>query len=100
MILTVTPQEVAGLRKGLARLIKHKRDNIRNIRRKMESEPSNTEANAIRIGMIERRLRSIVEAEGLLAQLILPPPPKKQGILSSLLMTITMAIMIRITNGT
>ena len=74
MILTVTPQEVAGLRKGLARLIKHKRDNIRNIRRKMEEEPSNAEANAIRIGMIERRLRSIVEAEGLLAQLILPPP--------------------------
>lgn len=73
MILTVTPQEVAGLRKGLARLIKHKRDNIRNIRRKMEEEPSNAEANAIRIGMIERRLRSIVEAEGLLAQLIPPP---------------------------
>lgn len=72
MILTVTPQEVAGLRKGLARLIKHKRDNIRNIRRKMEEEPSNAEANAIRIGMIERRLRSIVEAEGLLAQLIPP----------------------------
>jgi len=69
MTLTITPQEADGLRKGLARLIKHKRENIACIRRKMEADPANAEANAIRTGMIERRLRSIVEAEALMAQL-------------------------------
>jgi hypothetical protein len=69
MTLTITPQEADGLRKGLARLIKHKRENIACIRRKMEADPANAEANAIRTGMIDRRLRSIVEAEALMAQL-------------------------------
>ena len=69
MTLTITPQEADGLRKGLARLIKHKNQNIACIRRKMEADPANAEANAIRTGMIERRLRSIVEAEALMAQL-------------------------------
>jgi len=69
MTLTITPQEADGLRKGLARLIKHKRENIACIRRKMEADPANAEANAIRTGMIERRLRSIVEAERLIRDL-------------------------------
>ena len=69
MKLTVTPPEAQGLRKGLQRLIKHKKQNIASIRRKIEAEPANAEANAIRAGMIERRERSIAEAEHLLAQL-------------------------------
>ena len=69
MTLTVSPQEAAGLRKGLARLIKHKNQNIACIRRKMEADPDNAPANAIRSGMIERRLRSIAEAESMMAQL-------------------------------
>lgn len=69
MTLTITPPEAQGLVKGLQRLIKHKKQNIASIRRKIEAEPDNAEANAIRAGMIERRERSIAEAEHLLAQL-------------------------------
>lgn len=39
------------------------------IRRKMEADLDNATANAIRSGMIERRQRSIAEAESLMAQL-------------------------------
>lgn len=69
MTLTVTPQEAACLARGLARLIKHKNQNIACIRRKMEADPDNAPANAIRSGMIERRQRSIAEAESLMAQM-------------------------------
>ena len=69
MTLTITPQEAEGLRKGLARLIKHKNQNIKRILKKMESDPFNQEANAIRKGMVQRRLNSIAEAEELLRQL-------------------------------
>ena len=69
MTLTVTPQEANGLKKGLARLIKHKNQNIKCILKKIESDPLNQEANAIRRGMVQRRLNSIAEAEELLKQL-------------------------------
>ena len=69
MTLTITPQEAEDLRKALAHLIKHKNQNIKCILKKMESDPLNQEANAIRKGMIQRRLNSIAEAEVLLRQL-------------------------------
>ena len=69
MTITVTPQEAEGLRKGLVRLIKHKRDNIKNIRKNLEKDPANAEATAIRLGMIERHERSIAQAESLLNDL-------------------------------
>ena len=46
-----------------------KNQNIASIRRKMEADPDNAPANAIRSGMIERRQRSIAEAESLKAQM-------------------------------
>lgn len=69
MTLSVTLEELQGLKKGLHRLIKHKRDNVKNITKRLGNDPEDAEVTTIRKQMIERRERDIKEAQALLDSL-------------------------------